>query len=102
MKTTRELSCKLTSPALRERKATVLASLKKKILSRQELDSGYRYNFQGHDEVLDELVSFIKSERQCCDFFEFRLAVAGDGSEASLEITGPDGAKAFIETELGL
>ena len=98
----KEISCKLTSPELRKRKEEVLASLKKKVLSRQELANGYKYKFEGQDAILDELVSFIKTERLCCDFFNFKLDVAGDGSEVWLAITGPEGAKNFINTELEL
>lgn len=94
------LTCKLMSPELRKRKETVLASLKKKVVARQELGNGYRYNFHGSDNILDELIAFIKTERQCCNFFEFRLIVHGDGKMVILEITGPEGVKKFIETEL--
>ena len=51
--------------------------------------------------MLDELVEFVKTERECCDFFVFNLSMKGDKSEACLKITGPTGAKDFI-TELQL
>ncbi|MDF2191312.1 hypothetical protein [Paraflavitalea sp. CAU 1676] len=99
---TKEVSCKLTSLELRKRKEQVMASLKKKVLSRQELANGYMYKFEGSDNTLDELLSFIKTERLCCDFFDFKLDVAGDGTEAWLTIVGPEGAKIFIDTEMEL
>jgi hypothetical protein len=52
--------------------------------------------------MVDELTSFIKTERECCSFFTFNLSVAGDKSAAWLELSGPEGAKDFIKTELGL
>lgn len=99
---TNELSCKLTTPELQKRKETVIASLKQKVLDKKELTNGYAYKFSGTDEILDELTEFIKTERVCCDFFTFGLSVSGDKSEAWLELTGVDGAKDFITTELGL
>lgn len=45
---------------------------------------------------------FIKTERSCCDFFDFGLKVAGDASFAWLSITGPKGTKDFITSELNL
>jgi hypothetical protein len=45
---------------------------------------------------------FIKTERECCDFFTFNLSISGDKSETWLELTGAEGAKDFISTELGL
>lgn len=79
---TKTLSCKLTSPELQERKATVLASLKKQIKERKELKNGYAFRFDGSDSVVDELTTFIKTERNCCDFFIFNLSISGDKSEA--------------------
>lgn len=97
-----KLTCKLTTPELRERRATAIASLKKQMIEKKELKNGYAYKFTGTDEMLDELSAFIKTERQCCDFFVFNLSISGDKSEAWLEITGPKGAKDFIKTELEL
>lgn len=101
-KLVKNLSCKLTDPELRKRKEEVLASIKMKVLSKQELSDGYKYEFDGSDTVLDELVSFIKTERLCCDFFHFSIDIAGDGTSSRLSITGPAGAKDFINTELEL
>lgn len=94
--------CKLTSPQMRQRKATVIASLKKQVLEKKELDNGYSYRFSGSDKVVTELSTFIKTERLCCEFFDFSLAVKGDKSSAWLTITGPEGAKSFITSELEL
>ena len=98
----KELTCKLTTPELRERKATVIAHLKKQILLTKELKNGFAYRFPGSDSVVDELATFVKTERVCCDFFKFDLSITGDKSEAWLKITGPKGAKDFIKTELEL
>ena len=96
------LTCKLTSPEMQQRKATVFASLKKKIIFKKELPNGLSYQFKGTDANIDELASFIKTERLCCDFFDFSLTVKVNGTSALLTITGPKGAKDFIKTELDL
>jgi len=95
------LSCKLTSSALRERKATVITSLKKKLVIKKDIPGGFEYIFPGSDEIIDELADFIKSERLCCDFFQFSLNISGDIKEARLSITGPEGSRRFLEEELG-
>lgn len=95
-----ELTCKLTTPERQERKETVLKSLTEQIIEKKELENGYSFKFPGTDEILDELTEFIKTERACCDFFVFGLSISGDKREAWLELTGPDGAKDFIQTEL--
>ena len=94
----REMTCKLTSPELRKRKELVLAALKELVIERKELSNGYSYKFDGTDEMLDSITSFIKTERQCCDFFNFKLLV--NNSFILLEISGAGGAKEFITSEL--
>jgi len=95
-----KLTCKLTTPELRKRKETVIASLKKQMLQKKELKNGYAYKFVGTDKMVDELAEFVKTERACCDFFIFNLSIGGDKTEAWLEITGTKGVKEFIKTEL--
>lgn len=97
-----DLACTLTTPALALRKATVLASLKKEVVESKEIESGYSYQFKGDDRIIDQLCEFIKTERHCCDFFTFTLTIQKEVSFIILEITGPEGAKEFIKSELGL
>ena len=96
------MACKLTTPELQKRKATILESLRKQVKEKKELANGYAYRFEGSDKMVDELAEFIKTERECCDFFTFNLSVSGDKSEAWLELKGAEGAKEFIASELEL
>lgn len=97
-----EVACKLTTPELQARKATVLKSIREQVLEKKELPNGYSFKLPGSDAMLNELLEFIKTERECCDFFTFNLSIAGDKGEAWLELKGPEGTKDFIATELGL
>lgn len=97
-----KLSCKLTSPELKKRKETVIASLKAQLLEKKELKNGYAFRFTGNDSTLDELTEFIKTERECCSFFTFNLIASGDKTSIWLELTGAEGTKNFITSELGL
>ncbi len=97
-----QLTCKMMPEALRLRKETVLQSLKAKVIERKELPNGFAFKFPGNDAMVDELVEFIKTERECCDFFIFNLSISGDKSEAWLELTGVEGSKDFVIHELGL
>lgn len=98
----KNLACKLTSKELLERKETVLTELRKKILLKVELENGFQYSFEGTDEMVDQLTLFVKTERQCCDFFDYQIQVKGNASKTDLKITGPSGVKDFIRDELGL
>src|SRR5690349_6982725 len=73
-----KFSCKLTTPELQKRKATVLESLRKQMLEKKELPNGYAFKFSGSDSIIDELTEFVKAERECCDFFKFNIAISGD------------------------
>ena len=95
-----EISCKLTSAEMQQRKAIILESLRKEILEKKELTDGYAFKFNGSDIMFDKLTEFIKTERACCNFFTFNLSVGGDKNEIWLSMTGPKEAKEFIKTEL--
>jgi hypothetical protein len=96
------LTCKLTTPELQLRKSTVLTELKNAALERIETLDGIKLKFKGSDETIDLLTSFIKTERLCCDFFEFDLKIKDENEFTWLNLSGPEGAKEFIRTELGL
>ncbi len=97
---TKTVTCKLTTPELQKRKATVIAELKALVLYRQELENGFSYKFEGKDDILDKINDFIKTERMCCDFFTFQLTV--EENTALLSITGLAGAKEFLKEEVDL
>jgi hypothetical protein len=79
------VTCKLTTPELQERKRTVLAEVKQLVVQRTETEKGIKY----------------KTERLCCDFFTFSLTVGEEENFVWLELSGPEGTKEFIETEIG-
>ena len=96
------VSCKLAPPELQKHKAEVIALLKANVLERKELTNGYRYSFKGSDQTLDDLIAFIKAERACCGFFTFQLSIEDEATNVTLAITGPEGTKEFIQTEIEL
>lgn len=93
-------ACRLTTPELQKRKAEVITSLKTKIIRRKEHSNGFSYLFEATESNIDEVTAFIKTERVCCNFFDFKLSVAEN--ELWLTISGEDGAKAFITDEIEL
>lgn len=96
------LACTLTSTELKLHKGTALARLKAGVLERKELVDGVALRFAGSDRMMDDLVAFIKAERVCCSFFTFTLSVEEDQNPIWLTIRGPEGAKDFLSSELGL
>jgi hypothetical protein len=103
IKPTNSFTCKLTTPELQKRKETILKDLQSKVLEKQSIKDGFRFRFRADDESLQMLFDFVKTERLCCDFFNFSISVPGNPLEnAWLEISGPAGVSDFIEAELGL
>ena len=95
------LTCKLTTPELLARKQTVHAELKTLIVEKKKTNWGIKFRFEGSDRTIDTVSSFIKTERLCCDFFDFTITLSKD-SVLWLELSGPEGTKAFLLHELGL
>ena len=94
------IACKLTSIELQKYKTEVITLLKDNILKREELSNGYHYTFAGSDTILDQLIIFIKVERQCCNFLSFNLSIEDDQSSIVVKITGPNGTNKFINKEM--
>lgn len=92
-------SCTLTTLELQKRKATIIQNLKSILIGKEELNNGYDYIFNGTDDVIDLLTDFVKTERQCCSFFNFSIEVLNTRL-VHLKITGEAGAKEFLVTEL--
>jgi hypothetical protein len=96
-----KLTCKLTTPELQQRKRTVIGELKNLVKERKEDQNAVRYKFESSDNNIDLVSSFIKSERLCCDFFEFSLHIESNSEFMWLTLSGPDGVKEFIREEVG-
>ena len=45
-----------------------------------------------------ELAQLIVFERECCPFLRFNLSVEATNGPLWLELTGPDGTKAFLQS----
>jgi len=96
-----KLTCKLTTPELQQRKRTVIAELKALVKERKEDGNAVSYKFESSDKNIDLVSNFIKTERLCCDFFEFTLEVESDSEFMWLKLSGPDGVNEFIREEVG-
>lgn len=68
----RTLSCKLTSPELQQRKATVIVGLKSNIIDKIELKNGYSYKFMNTDENHRFTSRFYQNRKAMLRFFQFQ------------------------------
>ncbi len=77
----------------RERRRTILESVRRAVLSVTSLPLGYAYRFEPTSEVLAQLAHLVDFERQCCAFLTFRIGVEAANQGICLEVTGPAGSQ---------
>jgi hypothetical protein len=99
MKISKPITCKLTSPELQERKATVVAELKTLLLEKENGRHGVKLKFEATEQMLDKLTTFVKTERLCCDFLTFTITI--EENFVWMDLTGPEGTREFLEAEVG-
>jgi len=66
----------------------------------RELKDGYAVGLPSTKENILAVAEFISLERVCCSFFHFDLEVAKSDQPLWLRITGGNGVKEFLKTEL--
>jgi hypothetical protein len=67
----------------------------------REVPNGYAFRLPNASEMLRKVGDFIALEQLCCPFFGFTLEVEREGGAVWLELTGREGVKPFIRTEIG-
>ena len=92
------IACELTPAELDARRRGFLQDLLAQATERVPLDDGFRWRFAPSTEVLMAAVKTIDAERQCCRFLKFVLTTEPAGGDVWLEVTGPDGTRAFLST----
>ena len=65
----------------------------------QELPDGFAFRYAA--EQFAQVTQFIANERLCCPFFTFVLEVTPTNGPIWLRITGREGVKDFLQSELG-
>lgn len=96
------IACTLSAAELKERQKSTLATLFQQTDITEELEDGYRFRFPGTAAYADQLLDFIKFERQCCAFFTFELTFEPNQGYIWLALRGNEGVKMFIQGELAI
>ena len=88
------------SESERHRHRDLLQRLRPAANDIQEVADGYRFHLNGSSVTLVEVAEWVALERRCCPFLAFQLQTSGGESTIVLSVTGPDGVKSFIDSEL--
>jgi hypothetical protein len=92
--------CTLTQAELRERRQTILDSMRSAALEVVDMPDGYSYRFAASPDIYSKLSKLVELESQCCQFLTFKLIVAPQQA-ITLEVSGPPEAKAMIADFFG-
>lgn len=92
------IECSLTEQEFENRPKEVWALLVDHYRRAEELESGYRFYFEGTDASLRAAATFISNELECCSFGTYSLTVSSPFEETELKITGPEGTKELFES----
>lgn len=98
------LACDLTAidEAGRARHAEVFAAMQAAVQHIEPLPNGYALRFAPASDRLLLLAEFVSRERLCCPFFHFEIALEPGDGPLWLRLTGAEGVKDFLRSELGL
>ncbi|MEP6536925.1 MAG: hypothetical protein ABJF23_16465 [Bryobacteraceae bacterium] len=88
------------SAAERVRHSEFLQRLRPAARDVRELRDGYRFDLDSARVSFLEAAEWVDFERRCCPFFVFELRIAGGDDGFVISVTGPEGAKAFLNSVL--
>jgi hypothetical protein len=100
MPPTAPLACTLAPAELRAQRDALLPGLVAHAFQRVRLPRGMRFVFGATAGRLRQLYAVQQLEKRCCAFLEFRIDVTPGGGALTLDVTGPAGTEAFLESLL--
>ncbi len=102
MSDTSPIGCQLGAFDLEEseRYKSLREGMRSAIQEMKELPDGFAFRFPSDPHVIVNLAEWITLERRCCSFFNFTLGVEPNDGAVWLSLTGGDGVKEFLQTEI--
>lgn len=86
----------------RERHRVLWVELRAEIEETRDVPDGYEIRFGPNPSTVARVAEFITLESLCCPFFGFTLELERDRGSLWLKLTGDEGVKPFIQSELGI
>lgn len=95
------VACRLTeSEKDRRREDWVAETFAEAFRDAEEREDGYEFVFDGSDEMLEAVTTFLQRETDCCPFARFTLEVTPGLEAVRLLFAGPEGTKDLLEAGL--
>jgi hypothetical protein len=97
------LACnmKAISSTERVRYNTLMKGIKNAVRQQKELADGYAWELDGRKAAMPDVAEWMSMERRCCPFLTLQLEALGDGADFTVKLLGPEGVKAFLQSEFG-
>lgn len=94
------VACTLTPERVEAYSKGVRTALGARFAGATEREDGYTLRFDGTDETLSAVATFVSNELECCSFAEYVIGVSPPYEETRLTITGPEGTKTMFRDGL--
>jgi hypothetical protein len=91
------IACRLNPFEFAVRRKTLLPAVVARAEHSEPLPDGMRWRFRPSSDLLLALAAMIDAERRCCPFLRFQLLAEPDNRPVSLEVTGPEGTREFLD-----
>lgn len=97
------LACNMKAISANERVRynTLMKGIKNAVRQQKELADGYSWELDGKKTTMPDVAEWMSLERRCCPFLTLQLEALGDGADFKVKLLGPDGVKAFLQSEFG-
>lgn len=89
------------TPADRQQHVATINAVFGAVQEVRELADGFAFRLMNEEAILMQVAAFMAKERLCCPFFGFRIEMEPEGGPLWLTMTGREGVKPFIKTEIG-
>ena len=66
----------------------------------RDLPEGLAFRLPNDTDTFMHAAKYIAHERQCCPFFNFTLSLEAENGSFWFELTGQEGVKQFLQSEL--
>ena len=89
--------CELTPAEITARRGTLLPGLLAQAAEWMPVLNGSRWRFAASGKFLAAAAETINTERQCCRFLRFVLAIEPDGAPYGWRLQGPKALQSFLK-----
>ncbi|MGB3305791.1 MAG: hypothetical protein WBA63_06380 [Thermomicrobiales bacterium] len=96
MEANHSIACRLSEPDKAQRLTRLREQLFVTATNVVETTAGIAFSFANDDDTVDRVLHFVASERLCCPFLTFHVAIPPAPASITLTMPGDDQISAFV------